>query len=77
MNKQEEKMYFKYKKEYENEAQIKDNCEIRINDELIPFSYFYKFNKKVNICLNQPFELYEINYSKYLFVLIYYLHLLR
>ena len=34
------------KKEYENEAQIKDNCEIRINDELILFSYFHKFNKK-------------------------------
>ena len=35
-----------YKKEYENEIEIKDNCEIRINDELIPFSYFHKFNKK-------------------------------
>ena len=35
----------KYEKEYENEKEIK-NCEIRINDEIIPFSFFYKFNKK-------------------------------
>ena len=30
----------------ENEKEIKDNCEIIINNELIPFSYFHKFNKK-------------------------------
>ena len=42
----------KYEKENENEKEIKENCEIRINDEIIPFSYFYKliqklfFNKK-------------------------------
>ena len=33
-------------KEYENEKEIKDNCEIRINDEIIPFSYYYKFKIK-------------------------------
>ena len=33
----------KYRKEDENEKEIKENCEIRINDEIIPFSYFYKF----------------------------------
>ena len=32
-------------KEYENEEEIK-KCEIRINDEIIPFCYDYKFNKK-------------------------------
>ena len=36
----------KYKKEYGNEAQIKDNCEIRINNELIPFSFFIILIKK-------------------------------
>ena len=43
-----------YKKENENEKEIKENCEIRINDKVIPFSYFYNFNnkKKVNILLN-------------------------
>ena len=38
--------YIEYKKEYENEKEIKENCEIRINGKLIPFCYFYKFNKK-------------------------------
>ena len=36
----------KYEKEYENEKELKENCEIIINEEIIPFSYFYKFNKK-------------------------------
>ena len=38
-----ENKYF-YNKEYEKE--IKENCIIRINDEFIPFTYHYKFNKK-------------------------------
>ena len=29
----------------ENEKEIKENCEIKINDEIIPFSYFHKFSK--------------------------------
>jgi len=33
-------------KEYENEKDIKQNCEIRINGKLIQFSYFHIFNKK-------------------------------
>ena len=33
-------------KDYENEKEIKENCEIRINSKLIPFHYFHKFNKK-------------------------------
>ena len=41
-----EHKFYEYKKENENEKEIKDNCEIIINDELIPFSYFHKFNKK-------------------------------
>ena len=47
----EYKAIFQYKKEYENEKEIKTNCEIFINDASIPFSYFHKFNK-VNIILN-------------------------
>ena len=35
-----------YEKEYKNEKEIKDNCEIYINDKLISFSYFHKFIKK-------------------------------
>ena len=41
-----ENKFIKYKKEKENEKEIKDNCEIIINDKLIRFSYFHKFNKK-------------------------------
>ena len=41
-----EDKFYEYKKENENEKEIKDNCKIIINDELIPFSYFHKFNKK-------------------------------
>ena len=35
-----------FKKEYENEKEIKENCIIRINGKFILFSYFHKFNKK-------------------------------
>jgi len=31
---------------YENEKEIKENCKIKINNEIIPFNYFYKFNQK-------------------------------
>ena len=31
---------------YENKKEIKEKCEIKINDKLIPFNYFYKFNNK-------------------------------
>jgi len=29
-----------------NEKEIKENCKIKINNEIIPFSYYYKFEKK-------------------------------
>ena len=32
--------------EYLNEKEIKENCKIRINNEIIPFLYKHKFNKK-------------------------------
>ena len=41
----EDKLY-DYEEEYANEKELKNNCEIRINNEIIPFSYFHKFNKK-------------------------------
>ena len=44
------KKYFpdgKFNKDYMNEEEIK-KCEIKINDELIPFDYYYKFQKKGN-----------------------------
>ena len=36
----------KFIKEYCNEEEIKKNCEIRIDEKIIPFSYSYKFDKK-------------------------------
>ena len=51
-----ENYFLKYEKEYENEKEIKDNCEIRINNEIIPFSYFYKFNKKGKYKIKYTFK---------------------
>ena len=51
-----EDKFFKYEKEYENEKEIKENCEIRINNEIIPFSYFHKFNKKGKYKIKYTFK---------------------
>ena len=61
----EHKLY-KSEKEYENELQIKDNCEIRINEELIPFSYYYKFNKRGKYIIKYSFLL-NITKTNYMF----------
>ena len=29
--------------DYKNEEEIKNNCEIKINNKIIPFKYFYQF----------------------------------
>ena len=41
-----EERFGKYNFLYENEKEIKEKCIIKINDKIIPFSYFYKFNKE-------------------------------
>ena len=52
------------KKEWYNEKEIKDNCEIRINDEKITFAYKYKFNKKGKYIIKYSFNknITKINY---------------
>ena len=40
---EEKKEYFK--EEYNNEKEIEENCVIKINNEIIPFSNLYKFKK--------------------------------
>ena len=52
------------KEDYENEKEIKENCEIKINEEIIPFSYFYNFNKKGKYMIQYSFKniLLKINY---------------
>ena len=61
-----ENKFDEYKKENENEKEIKDNCEIRINDELILFSYFHKFNTKGKYTILYIFKKLIIN-TNYLF----------
>ena len=41
--------------EFKNEKEIKENCEIEIDNKIIPFSYFYKFNKKGNHIIKYSF----------------------
>ena len=53
--------------EFHNEKEIKENCEIRINDEIIPFSYKYKFNKKGKFIIKYIFKknITKMNYLFY------------
>ena len=44
------------KEEFCNEKEIKENCEIRINNEKIPFSYFYKFKNKGKYKIKYSFK---------------------
>jgi len=62
-----ERPWGEYKKEFENEKEIKENCEIRINDEIIPFSYYYKFNKKGKYNIKYIFKknIRNLNYIFY------------
>ena len=48
--------YDEYKKE--NEKEIKENCEIKINDNKIPFCYFYKFSKNGKYTIKYIFKKY-------------------
>ena len=52
---------------YKNEKEIKENCKIKINDEIIPFSYFYKFKKKGKYKIQYSFiyKLTKINHMFY------------
>ena len=56
----EEFQFWKYYKEYENEKEIKEKCEIKINNKKIPFSYFHKFDKKGNYTIKYTFKKYMI-----------------
>ena len=45
-----------FKEEYCNENEIKENCEITINNEIITFSYFYKFKNKGKYTIKYLFK---------------------
>ena len=40
---------------YENEKEIKEKCKIKINNKIIEFSYFYKFNKEGKYIIKYSF----------------------
>ena len=44
--------------EYKNEKEIKENCEIRINDMKIPFTYFYTFKSTGKYTITYSFTNY-------------------
>ena len=41
---------------YENEKEIKENIEIKINGKLIEFTYYYKFNKEGRYLIEYSFK---------------------
>ena len=51
-------MRLEFKEELCNEKEIKENCKIRINNEIIPFSFFYKFKNKGNYTIKYIFKKY-------------------
>ena len=61
-----ENILMKDEDEYHNEKEIKENCEIRIDGEIIPFSYKYKFNKKGKYTFLYIFKNYITN-TNYMF----------
>jgi len=42
--------------EYENEKEIKENIEIKINGKIIKFTYYYKFNKEGKYIIEYSFK---------------------
>ena len=50
--------------EFENEKEIKEKCEIKINEIVIPFNYYYKFEKEGNYKIEYSFkgELTKLNH---------------
>ena len=56
---------------YENEKEIKDNCEIKINNNIIPFNYFYKFNQKGKYIIQYSFKKYLTKINNMFYDCIY------
>ena len=53
---EEYKRDFELDDKYKNEKEIKEKCKIKINNEIILFSYFYKFKKKGKYTINYSFR---------------------
>ena len=48
--------WLEFEEEYENEKEIEENCEIKIDGVKIVFSYFYRFNKKGKYLIQYSFK---------------------
>ena len=51
---------------YKNEKEIKENCEIKINNHQIPFCYYYEFKEKGKYIIQYSFK-NKISKSNYMF----------
>ena len=51
---------------YKNEKEIKENCEIKINNHQIPFSYYYEFKEKGKYIIQYSFK-NKISKANYMF----------
>ena len=65
-----EQSNFKYRREseFKNEEEIKEKCTIKINNEIIPFSFVYKFNEKGKFIIEYSFNDY-MNKTDFMFFL--------
>ena len=61
-----ENPYLKIENKHKNEDEIK-NCEIEINEKLIPFNYFYQFKSKGKYTIKYSFN-NNINNMGYMFI---------
>jgi len=53
--------YYRWPEGTENGKEIKENCEIKIEEQIIKFSYFYKFKKSGNYKIEYLFKkIYQI-----------------
>ena len=49
-------MFIEDEYKYENEKEIKENCEIKINNNIIPFDYYYEFKKEGKYKIEYSFK---------------------
>ena len=47
--------FYENEEEFENAKEIKDNCKIKINNNVIDFSYFYEFKEKGKYIIQYTF----------------------
>ena len=56
LKKNENNYEYENENKFLNERDIAENCEIKINNKIIPFSYLYKFNEKGKYIIKYTFK---------------------